>query len=297
MALEGEGMAWLEGKSEDRVPVSGLCTFGRTPGNTVVLQTPKVSRRHAMIHEQDGEFWAVDLGSTNGVQINGERVTHPVRLRDGDRIQMPGAAFTFRQTANPAAAVTAEAPRRAPPLKQNRLTVADIRLMKCWILLADLQGFTKMSQEVPAEELAPLVGKWMANCHEILQNQKGVLAKFLGDGFLAYWADRDEAAGSIASACREFQELQKSAALPFRIMVHCGVVSFGGHSPDASHTMIGPELNFAFRLEKVASRLKLPWIFSDAAASRLQGKLALRSCGPQSVPDFAQERVCFTLPT
>jgi class 3 adenylate cyclase len=154
-----------------------------------------------------------------------------------------------------------------------------------------------MSQDLPAEELAPLVGKWMAHCREILQNQKGVLAKFLGDGFLAFWTDRNEAAASIAAACREFQALQKSTALPFRIMVHYGVVSFGGRSPDASHTMIGPELNFAFRLEKVASRLKLPWIFSDAAASRLQGHLPLTSCGAQNVPDFAQDRTCFTLTT
>jgi adenylate cyclase len=292
MAVEVEVMAWLETKSEERIPVSGLCTFGRTEGNTVVLQTPKVSRRHAMIHEQDGEFWVVDLGSTNGVQINGDRVTHPVRLHDSDHIQMPGTSFTFRQAAKPVAAAE---PRRAPPLKQNRLTVADIRLMKCWILLADVQGFTQMSQRVAAEELAPLVGKWMVDCQEIIRNEKGVLAKFLGDGFLAYWMDRDEAVASIVSACWEFQALQKSAALPFRIMLHYGVVSFGGHSPDASHTMIGPELNFAFRLEKVASRLNLPWIFSDTAASRLQEHLQLSSCGAQKVPDFAQERTCFTL--
>ena len=295
MALEGEMIAWLETKRDERIPVSGLCTFGRTGGNTLVLQTPKVSRRHAMIHEQDGEFWVVDLGSTNGVQINGERVTHPVRLQNGDRIQMPGTSFIFRQAANPEAAETVPISRRAPPLTQNRQTVADIRLMKCWILVADLQGFTKMSQELPDEELAPLVGKWMAHCQEVVQNKKGVLAKFLGDGFLAYWTERNGTTALIVSTCREFQTLQKSVALPFRIMLHFGTVSFGGHSPDASHTMIGQELNFAFRLEKVASRLKLPWIFSDIAANRLEGHLPLKSCGAQKIPDFAQDRVCFTL--
>ena len=295
MALEVKVLAWLESQREDRIPVRGVCTFGRTSGNTVVLHTPKVSRRHAMIHEQDGEFWVVDLGSTNGIQINGERITHPVRLRGGDHIQMPGTSFTFRQEVKPVAPVE---PRRAPPLKkQNRQTVAEIRLTKCWILLADLQGFTKMSQQLPAEELAPLVGKWMAHCQEILQNHKGVLAKFLGDGFLAYWTARDETVASIASACREFQNLQKSAALPFRFMLHYGVVSFGGRSPDTCHTMIGPELNFAFRLEKIAARLELPSIFSDVAASHLQGHLPLTSCGAQKVPDFVQERTCFTLGT
>jgi adenylate cyclase len=292
MPLEVDVMAWLESKGEERIPVSGLCTFGRAEGNTVVLNTPKASRRHAMIHEQDGEFWVVDLGSTNGIQVNGERVTHPVRLRSGDQIRVPDASFMFRQAAKP---VAEEKPRRAPPMTQNRQTVADIQLMSSWILLADIQGFTKMSQELPAEELAPLVGLWMAHCQEIIQNQKGVLAKFLGDGFLAHWTDRDENAASIASACQEFQALQKSAKLPFRIVLHYGLVSFGGHSPDASHTMIGPELNFAFRLEKVAARLKLPWIFSEIAARRLEGHLPFVSCGAQKVPDFAQNRVCFTL--
>ena len=52
--------------------------------------------------------------------------------------------------------------------------------MKCWIVVADIQGFTKMSQKIRAEELAPLVGQWMAHCQQIVQNQKGVLAMFLG---------------------------------------------------------------------------------------------------------------------
>jgi class 3 adenylate cyclase len=294
IAMEDEVQvsAWLESETAERIPVHGNCTFGRVPGNTVVLETPKMSRRHAMIHEQEGEFWIVDLGSTNGIRVQGERVTHPVRLQAGDEIQLPGASFTFRQVTE-----AAEPPesRLAPPISFHRATIADIQLKKCWILLADIQGFTKMSQQLPAEELAPLVGQWMARCQEILERQKGVLAKFLGDGFLGHWEDRAGTAALIAAACREFQALQKIAALPFRLIVHQGVISFGGHSPDASQTMMGPELNFAFRLEKVAARMELLWIFSEAAASQLGSHLPLVSCGPQKVPDFAPERVCFTL--
>ena len=291
MAAEMEVIGWLETAGHDPIPVSGHCTFGRTPGSSVILATPKASRRHAMIHEQDGEFWIVDLGSTNGIQVNGERVTHPVRLRNGDTIQMPGTEFKFHQEMK----VESKEARRAPPLSHNHLTVADIQLMKCWILVADLQGFTKMSQQIAPEDLAPLVGQWMAHCQEIVQNHKGVLAKFLGDGFLAYWTDRDEKAGAIAAACLDLQRLQESGAPPFRIMVHYGTISFGGHSPDASHTMIGQELNFAFRLEKVAARLNISWIFSDVAAKRLQGHLPLKDCGIQQVPDYAEPHTCFTL--
>jgi adenylate cyclase len=291
MIDEVETGAWLEREGGVRILLHGICTFGRVPGNTVVLPTPKVSRRHAMIHEQEGEFWLVDLGSTNGVQVNGNRVTHPVRLRADDRIQMSENLLTFKSLISD---TPAPKPRRAPPLKQHRLTVADVRLTKCWILLADLQGFTQMSQQVEAETLAPMVGSWITQCQTILLQHKGVLAKFLGDGFMAYWPDRDENTAAIADACRDFQVLQGSPP-PFRVIVHFGVISFGGHSPDASHTMIGPELNFAFRLEKVAARLDLPWIFSDVAAMELQKHLPLVNCGAQKVPDFAPERTCFTL--
>ena len=285
-------MAWLETAGSDRIPVSGVCTFGRTSGNTVTLDTPKASRRHAMIHEQDHEFWIVDLGSTNGVQVNGKRVIHPIRLQTADHIEMPGQSFTFRLASEPEAPASK---RRAPAVpKQHRLTVPDIRLVTCWLLVADLQGFTTMSQRINPEELAPLVGKWMASCQRIITSKNGVLAKFLGDGFLAYWTNREEAVTWVVSACREFQELQKGS-LPFRIMLHQGLVSFGGHSPDASHTMMGQELNFAFRLEKLAARLNLSWIFSDVAESQLGDSLPLVSCGPQRIPDFEAERVCFTL--
>jgi len=291
MTAESGSSAWLESEAGSRISLHGICTIGRIQGNTIILPTPKVSRRHAMIHEQEGEFWLVDLGSTNGVEVNGDRVTHPVRLRDDDRIQIPDNLLTFK---SPVKSEPPPKPRRAPPLRQNRLTVADVRLSKCWILLADLQGFTQMSQQVDAQKLAPMVGQWIAQCQAILSKHKGVLAKFLGDGFMAYWSDRDESAASVASACRDFQVLQKSPP-PFRVIVHHGVISFGGHSPDASHTMIGPELNFAFRLEKVAARLDLAWIFSDTAAVPLQDLLPLVTCGAQKVPDFTPERICFTL--
>lgn len=293
MPFEVEATAWLETKGEENIPVRGHCTFGRIPGNTVVLVTPKMSRRHAMIHEQGGEYWLVDLGSTNGVQVNGIRVIRPTQLRTGDHIQMADTLFIFRQTTQPEPATP---PRRAPPLnKQNRRTIADIKLLPCWILMADLQGFTQMSVKMPADELAPLVGKWTANCQEILERQKGVLGKFLGDGFLAYWTKRDDSTPAVASACREFQALQKSSQLPFRMILHFGMVSLGGRSPDASNAMFGSDVNFAFRLEKLASQLKLTWIVSNAAASQIQGHLPMTSCGTHSVPDFGNDLPCFTL--
>jgi len=245
-----------------------------------------------MIHQQGSEYWIVDLGSTNGIQINGVRVTHPLNLQPGDEIRMPGGLFIFKQATGPGTA-----PGSAPQMTRYEVTEPEIQIAKCWMLITDLQGFTMLSQQMAAGELAPLVGKWMVLCQDILQKQKGVMCKFLGDGFLAHWVDRDDTTDRIAVACRDFQALQQLASLPFRIAVHYGEVALGGLSHDASNTILGPEVNYAFRLEKVASRMKLPSIFSDAAENRLQGRLALTSCGLQKIPDFEPERPCFTLGT
>ena len=58
--------AWLD-TGWNKFPIHGGCSIGRSPQNAVVLDSPKVSRRHAIINVQNvGEFWLIDLGSSNG---------------------------------------------------------------------------------------------------------------------------------------------------------------------------------------------------------------------------------------
>jgi hypothetical protein len=54
---------------DDRVVV-----VGRSRECDIAVDDPNVSRRHAEIRREDGAYWIVDLGSTNGVTVNGERV-------------------------------------------------------------------------------------------------------------------------------------------------------------------------------------------------------------------------------
>ena len=67
--------------------------FGRGPDNDVVLPDALVSKRHMVLFFSDGgaKLMMRDLGSTNGSQLNGERVVGEVELRDGDRVSLGGA--------------------------------------------------------------------------------------------------------------------------------------------------------------------------------------------------------------
>jgi len=65
--LPPEEGAWLETADGKRYPICGSCSLGRTAANTILLESPKVSRRHALIHLQNiGELWLIDFGSSKG---------------------------------------------------------------------------------------------------------------------------------------------------------------------------------------------------------------------------------------
>ncbi|HWB71073.1 MAG TPA: FHA domain-containing protein, partial [Egibacteraceae bacterium] len=67
---------------------------GRLPQCDVTLDDPSVSRRHARITHQDGSWSVEDLGSTNGLRINGATVGR-ARLRNGDRLELGTVKLAF----------------------------------------------------------------------------------------------------------------------------------------------------------------------------------------------------------
>ena len=69
--------------------------LGRTSASDVYLDNPKVSRQHATIKLEKGDFVIFDLGSSNGTFVNDKRVTDPVALQDGDVLRFSNMAFVF----------------------------------------------------------------------------------------------------------------------------------------------------------------------------------------------------------
>ncbi len=63
-------------------------TIGRQEGNTIRLTERNVSRRHARLLRQSVNVLIEDLGSYNGIKVNGDRITGQVQVQDGDLIQI-----------------------------------------------------------------------------------------------------------------------------------------------------------------------------------------------------------------
>ena len=82
------------------VPISsGRAVVGRSRECDVRVEDGNVSRRHFEISRDDESRWTVvDLGSTNGTEVNGRRVTRRTPLSDGDRIAIGGTELVFGHT-------------------------------------------------------------------------------------------------------------------------------------------------------------------------------------------------------
>jgi len=70
-------------------PVDGDATIGRGGGCAVPLTFDTfISQVHARAFDRDGTLWVEDAGSTNGTLVNGKRISEPMKLRKGDRVQV-----------------------------------------------------------------------------------------------------------------------------------------------------------------------------------------------------------------
>lgn len=68
------------------LPLTRSITIGRVEGNDIVLSEPAMSRQHARVDVAEEGLTVFDLGSLNGTFVNGERLSAPHQLQDGDVI-------------------------------------------------------------------------------------------------------------------------------------------------------------------------------------------------------------------
>ena len=69
-------------------------TIGRSPECGVFLDDVTVSRKHAVLIEENGRFWIEDQGSLNGTFLNRKRIER-AELSDGDELQVGKYRLTF----------------------------------------------------------------------------------------------------------------------------------------------------------------------------------------------------------
>jgi hypothetical protein len=88
------GQALLVGDGRRNVLSGSRVVLGRSRECDIVVSDPNVSRKHAELRRDNGGWSIVDLGSTNGIKVNGRRVSDAT-LREGDRVTLGVTDLTF----------------------------------------------------------------------------------------------------------------------------------------------------------------------------------------------------------
>jgi FhaA, N-terminal domain/FHA domain len=93
LGMERE-IAVLTADGERHEVVKRRVVLGRSKDCDVQIHDPNVSRRHAELRQEGAGYWIVDLGSTNGIEVNGER-TKRAKLSDGDTVKLGSTSIVF----------------------------------------------------------------------------------------------------------------------------------------------------------------------------------------------------------
>ncbi|MCB1277565.1 adenylate/guanylate cyclase domain-containing protein [Prosthecobacter sp.] len=279
--------SWLRLPNGERHDLNGTCSVGRAPDNAVALPDNEVSRRHAVIQAQgEREFWLVDLGSANGTCVNGRRISQSVRLHNGDIIRIANNELEF---------CTEILSAMHPAGKQAMAsTMIQIRQAQCWLMVADIIGSTKLAQTLSPSQYPRMTGTWFKNCRQVIDECGGHMSKYLGDGFFCYWDDTEDGAIQVRQAVAKLYEAQSKANPPFRLVLHFGAAALGTVPTMNELNLHGPEVNFVFRVEKVASMLKQTVLFTEAAVNKMQAENEVRLAGECGVEGFSAKYKFFT---
>ena len=110
---------FTNGKNKDRELelTSSSVTIGRDSGNLIIFDTDGVSRCHAEIKQQpSGEWYIYDLNSTNGVKVNGVKISSRELITAGNEITIGENSFCIEELKNEPARVIFNPIVSAPPV-------------------------------------------------------------------------------------------------------------------------------------------------------------------------------------
>jgi adenylate cyclase len=183
--------------------------------------------------------------------------------------------------------------------------------MRAVIMMTDMRNFTGLSDRLPGDSVIELLDDYFDAVVSPIEEKKGEVLKFMGDGVLAIFPaedDEDFAPSSLRALEAATEGLDRLAAinqvrherdqpeLRIGIGLHLGEVIYGnvGAADRLDFTVIGPAVNLASRIEGLTKRLLRPLLTSSAFAEICPRPLV--SLGFHPVRGLFQPEEVFGLP-
>jgi adenylate cyclase len=202
-------------------------------------------------------------------------------------------------------------PQAARRILAGQILRAQGEVMRAVIMMTDMRNFTGLSDRLQGDAVIELLDDYFDAIVSPIQQSKGEVLKFMGDGVLAIFPaedDEDFAPSSLRALEAATQALERLAGvnearrendlaeLRTGIGLHLGEVIYGnvGAADRLDFTVIGPAVNLASRIEGLTKRLLRPLLTSSAFAGICPRPLV--SLGFHPVRGLFQPEEVFGLP-
>ena len=182
--------------------------------------------------------------------------------------------------------------------------------MHAAIWLSDLRGFTALSDRLPPEAVVDILNLYFDCQVTAIRNHGGEVLKYMGDGLLAVFPitehgdDAEHVCARVLEAARESRASvlameyaigETNEKFRFGVALHVGRILYGniGGGNRLDFTCIGPAVNLAARLEKIASRLHRIIVASEGFAGICSG--GWQDLGEFPIAGFSQAQRAYGL--
>jgi len=259
--------AWLTVKGLEKkhsLPRLGNFCIGRDQDSDLCLSDPKTSRNHVIVqHTSRDEYIIIDIASKNGCFVNNKRLYSPGELQNGDQIRIGDTKIDFFKDKSTKRKQDLEQTvgfgfSVQDYIEQEVIDTKELNIQEITILVADIRGFTTLTETLPIEIIASIMNQWFESTTDCVAAREGVLDKFIGDCVYARWTKIDDplipALNALKTACdlnRISHEInQEFNDIPFPLNIGVGI-NTGNAALDigVENTAMGDAVNLAFRLE------------------------------------------------
>jgi adenylate cyclase len=246
----------------------GNCwTIGRSDENQFVIKERCLSRNHAMLQLTDaGDYYLIDLGSSNGTFVNGRRVSIPVTIHDGDKVTFGQSELHFHCPKLLDGTMSADG---EGTLDGTVTSILHVRKLMS-VLVVDMRDFTVLTRQTNENLLSEMMSNWYRNAGAIVRQRGSWVDKYIGDAVMALWFHNVDTVSkqemmnillALNDIDRMTRNLSQQYPLPFELKIGAGVntgyamIGNAGSGEQPEYTALGDTVNAAFRLETITKEI------------------------------------------
>lgn len=166
------------------------------------------------------------------------------------------------------------------------------------VFFSDIRGFTSFSENKKPEEVVQMLNEYFAIMVKIIQQNHGIVDKFIGDAIMAVWGapkTTPQDTPNAVKACLEMREAlaalntkrlnQGQPVILIGMGLHTGPAISGtiGSDDRMEYTVIGDTVNMTSRIESSTKSFGVDLLISEFTAQKVQNDFALEHAGHAEV--------------